>query len=204
MEKLTPLASQHDGLGLEQNWVQQAKRYRIECVREPQKVCGSDAGGSAVGNFIGLAAPERKRKAGRPTSSRDKPPYDDLGAKSKKSKFLAHLDAAVYMSRTRAQEHNMSTAGWAPSKEKEKKPNAQYAEWEGIARTPASLQQSKDCLHVPQKATHERPVEMWLIWCITELPPFFPCMMIAHNLVVWNKLCIVSLGIVTMFPLVYV
>lgn len=32
----------------------------------------SDAEGSAVGDFIGLKAPERKRKAGRPTNSRDK------------------------------------------------------------------------------------------------------------------------------------
>lgn len=49
----------------------------------------SDAEGSAVGDFIGLKAPERKRKAGRPTNSRDKPPYDDRGAKSKKFKQRA-------------------------------------------------------------------------------------------------------------------
>lgn len=46
----------------------------------------SDAEGSAIGDFIGLKPPERKRKAARPTNSRDKPPYDDRGAKSKRMK----------------------------------------------------------------------------------------------------------------------
>uniref|UniRef100_A0A8R7PIT0 Uncharacterized protein n=1 Tax=Triticum urartu TaxID=4572 RepID=A0A8R7PIT0_TRIUA len=46
----------------------------------------SDAEGSAARNFIGLKPPERKRKPGRPTTSRDKLPYDDRGAKSKKLK----------------------------------------------------------------------------------------------------------------------
>ena len=52
----------------------------------------SDDEGSVVKYFIGLSAPEQKRKAGRPTNSRDKPPYDDHSAKSKKSKFVPHLD----------------------------------------------------------------------------------------------------------------
>ncbi|KAM3349064.1 hypothetical protein ACQJBY_022306 [Aegilops geniculata] len=46
----------------------------------------SDAEGSGIGDFVGLKAPERKRKVGRPTNSRDKPPYDDRGANSKRLK----------------------------------------------------------------------------------------------------------------------
>ena len=46
----------------------------------------SDAEGSAIRDFIGMKPPERKRKAGRPTNSRDKLPYDDWCAKSKRTK----------------------------------------------------------------------------------------------------------------------
>ena len=49
----------------------------------------SDDEGSVVKYFIGLSAPEQKRKAGRPTNSRDKPPYDDRFAKSKKNKVTS-------------------------------------------------------------------------------------------------------------------
>ncbi|XBH62286.1 hypothetical protein VPH35_116545 [Triticum aestivum] len=47
----------------------------------------------AIGNFMGLKAPERKQKPGRPITCRDKPPYDDRGAKSKKYILTANAQA---------------------------------------------------------------------------------------------------------------
>ncbi|KAE8811933.1 hypothetical protein D1007_11149 [Hordeum vulgare] len=90
MDKLTPLAAKHDGLGLE-NRIEfdKSKDTELSLLQGPKNGCGSDDEGIVVGNFIGLSAPERKRKAGRPTNSRDKPPYDDRGAKSKKCKLDA-------------------------------------------------------------------------------------------------------------------
>lgn len=90
MDKLTPIAAVRDGMGLEER-TQQTKKKGKETLAAITQTVGntSDAEGSAVGDFIGLKAPEWKRKAGRPTTSRDKPPYDDRGAKSKKLKQRA-------------------------------------------------------------------------------------------------------------------
>ena len=54
----------------------------------------SDAEGSGIGNLLGLTAPVHKRKPGRPTNSRDKPPYYVRVAKSKKRKIVIHPTAA--------------------------------------------------------------------------------------------------------------
>lgn len=86
--KLTPIADVRDGMGLEDR-IQQTKKKEVPPAIAQASACASDAEGSAIGNFVGLKAPERKRKAGRPTNSRDKPPYDDRGAKSKKFKQRA-------------------------------------------------------------------------------------------------------------------
>ncbi|XBI61551.1 hypothetical protein VPH35_042328 [Triticum aestivum] len=96
MDKLTPLAIEHDGLGLEQRiQLHNNKGTELSLLEGAQHPCMSDADGSGIRNFIGLSAPERKRKAGRPTNSRDKPPYDDRGAKSKKMKAASQLDTTA-------------------------------------------------------------------------------------------------------------
>lgn len=66
------------------------KSKELIALPAPSSGCASDIEGSDIGNFTGLKAPERKRKAGRPTTSRDKPPYDDQGAESKKYKRAAN------------------------------------------------------------------------------------------------------------------
>lgn len=76
-----------DGMGLEDKNDEHKKNDKEPILAIAElSACGSEAEGSAVGNFEGLKPPERKRKAGRPTTSRDKPPYDDRGARSKKYK----------------------------------------------------------------------------------------------------------------------
>ena len=90
MDKLTPLAAEHDGLGLEHIIeMKKTKVKELSLLQGPRNGCMSDDEGSAIGNFIGLSAPERKRKAGRPTNRRDKPPYDDRSEKSKKLKVTS-------------------------------------------------------------------------------------------------------------------
>lgn len=85
MQKLAHLAAVRDGMGLgERIQPNKGESKEVIAVRAPPKSCGSDAEGREIGNFVGLKARERKRKAGRLTTSRDKPPYDDRGAKSKK------------------------------------------------------------------------------------------------------------------------
>ncbi|KAE8811934.1 hypothetical protein D1007_11150 [Hordeum vulgare] len=77
MDKLTPLAVEHDGLGLEHRIeFDKSKDTELSLLQGPKNGCDSDDEGSVVGNFIGLSAPERKRKAGRSTNSRDKPLVD--------------------------------------------------------------------------------------------------------------------------------
>ncbi|XBI25055.1 hypothetical protein VPH35_050048 [Triticum aestivum] len=94
MDTLTPMASVRDGMGLEDK-IQSDKGKGKEMipVHSAEIHEDSDAEGSAVGNFVGLKPPERKRKPGRPTTSRDKPPYDDRGAKSKKFKGTVNSQA---------------------------------------------------------------------------------------------------------------
>lgn len=78
VEKLTPIAAVQDGMGLEDRiQTNRGKEKEVLPARATGNACGSDAEGSAIGSFVGLKAPERKRKSGRPTTSRDKPPYDD-------------------------------------------------------------------------------------------------------------------------------
>ncbi|XP_020152024.1 uncharacterized protein [Aegilops tauschii subsp. strangulata] len=87
MDTLTPMASVRDGMGLEDRiHSDKGKDKELIPMHAAESHEDSDAEGSAVGNFIGLKPPERKLKPGRPTTSRDKPPYDDPGAKSKKFK----------------------------------------------------------------------------------------------------------------------
>ncbi|XBI11238.1 hypothetical protein VPH35_138335 [Triticum aestivum] len=95
MDKLTPIAAVRDGRGLEDR-IQQLTDKGKEAAAEiaPLVSNTSDVECSAIGDFIGLKAPEWKRKAGRPTTSRDKPPYDDRGWKSKKFKKAAGGDDA--------------------------------------------------------------------------------------------------------------
>uniref|UniRef100_A0A453J3I4 SWIM-type domain-containing protein n=1 Tax=Aegilops tauschii subsp. strangulata TaxID=200361 RepID=A0A453J3I4_AEGTS len=84
MDTLTPIAALQDGMGLEARIeTQKIKQKDLVPLSVPYNTACSDAEGSAVGNFSGLRAPERKRKPGRPTTSRDKPPYDDQSAKNK-------------------------------------------------------------------------------------------------------------------------
>lgn len=87
MDKLTPVAAVRDGMGLEDRTqrMQLKDKEAVPAIAYTNSNT-SDAEGSAIGDFVGLKAPERKRKAGRPTNSRDKPPYDDRGAKSKRLK----------------------------------------------------------------------------------------------------------------------
>ncbi|KAM3209794.1 hypothetical protein ACQJBY_064074 [Aegilops geniculata] len=96
MDKLAPLAVDHDGLGL-QHRIEFNKTKDTQLVVFPgtHSDYKSDGEGSAIGCFIGLSAPEHKRKAGQPTNSRDKPPYDDRGTKSKKIKDNPQLENAV-------------------------------------------------------------------------------------------------------------
>ena len=51
--------------------------------------------GSAIGNLTDLFAPLRKHKPGRPTSSRDKPIFDDRALKSSKKKQKENIGEAV-------------------------------------------------------------------------------------------------------------
>ncbi|KAM3401219.1 hypothetical protein ACQJBY_005783 [Aegilops geniculata] len=96
MDKLTPLAAEHDGLGLVHRIeLKKTKVKELSLLEGPHNGCMSDDEGSAIGNFIGLSAPERKRKAGRPTNSRDKPPYDDRSGKSKKLKVTSEVDGVL-------------------------------------------------------------------------------------------------------------
>ncbi|XBI07137.1 hypothetical protein VPH35_135078 [Triticum aestivum] len=87
MDKLTPVAAVRDGMGLEDRTqrMQLKDKEAVPAIAYTNSNT-SDVEGSAIGDFVGLKAPERKRKAGRPTNSRDKPPYDDRGAKSKRLK----------------------------------------------------------------------------------------------------------------------
>ncbi|XP_037488827.1 uncharacterized protein LOC119367410 isoform X2 [Triticum dicoccoides] len=87
MDTLTPMASVRDGMGLEDGiHSDKGKDKELIPMHAAESHEDNDAEGTAVGNFIGLKPPERKLKPGRPTTSRDKPPYDDPGAKSKKFK----------------------------------------------------------------------------------------------------------------------
>lgn len=82
VQKLTPIAVVRDRMGLEDRIRDmKARGKEVSGIHEPAGGYGIDAEGSAVGNLVGLSAPERKHKAGHPTSSRDKPPYDDRWAK---------------------------------------------------------------------------------------------------------------------------
>lgn len=95
MDKLTPIAAVRDGMGLEDRiQANKGKDKEVLPACATDNGCGSDAEGSAIGNFVGLKAPEWKRKTGRPTTSKDKPPYDDRGAKSKKYKRATNAQAA--------------------------------------------------------------------------------------------------------------
>lgn len=96
MDKLTYLAAEHDGLGLQHRIeMKKTKGTELTLFQGAQHGYMSDDEGSAVKNFIGLSAPEQKRKAGQPTNSRDKPPYDDQSAKSKKIKVTSQVDTGI-------------------------------------------------------------------------------------------------------------
>lgn len=94
MQELSPIAAIRDGLGLEDK-VKEIKAAPKDQATLKGHGCGygSDAEGSGIGNLLGLTAPVHKRKPGRPTNSRDKPPYDDRGAKNKKPKNSKKVDA---------------------------------------------------------------------------------------------------------------
>ncbi|EMS48149.1 hypothetical protein TRIUR3_04924 [Triticum urartu] len=55
----------------------------------------ADVKGSAIGNLAGLLAPLRKHKPERPTSSRDKPLFDDRALKSSKKKQNENIGETV-------------------------------------------------------------------------------------------------------------
>jgi hypothetical protein len=85
MPKLTALAVEGDGLGLEERM--NAKKARTTVVGPTlQPVISHDTGGgcSAMSLDAALLAPSKNRSGGRPTSSRDKPPYVIT---SKRSRF---------------------------------------------------------------------------------------------------------------------
>ena len=87
MDTLTPMASVRIGMGLEDRiHSDKGKDKELIPMHAAESHEESNAEGSVVGNFIGLKPPERKHKPGRPTTSRDKPPYDDRCAKSKRFK----------------------------------------------------------------------------------------------------------------------
>ncbi|KAM3256860.1 hypothetical protein ACQJBY_049330 [Aegilops geniculata] len=95
VDKLTRIAAVRDGMGLEDRiQANKGKDKEVLPVCATNNGCGSDAEGSAIGNFVGLKAPEQKGKTGRPTTSMDKPPYDDRGAKSKKYNRTTNAQAA--------------------------------------------------------------------------------------------------------------
>jgi hypothetical protein len=85
MPKLTALAVEGDGLGLEERM--NAKNARTTVVGPTlQPVISHDTGGgcNAMSLDAALLAPSKNRSGGRPTSSRDKPPYEIT---SKRSRF---------------------------------------------------------------------------------------------------------------------
>ncbi|XBI13828.1 hypothetical protein VPH35_140509 [Triticum aestivum] len=148
-----PCGRHLDGMGL-QDKIQENSTKDKEPIAAiaPLSCCGSDAEGSAVGNFEGLKHPERKRKTGRPTTSRDKPPYHDRGAKSKKYKRAPNAEDANRCGtskRTRfcsIHAGNQGTrAAHAPSEEiflrrKGKRRNAQTVVLVGTGETHATSQ----------------------------------------------------------------
>ncbi|XP_044325819.1 protein FAR1-RELATED SEQUENCE 9 isoform X1 [Triticum aestivum] len=154
MDKLTPLAAEHDGLGLVHRIeLKKTKVKELSLLEGPHNGCMSDDEGSAIGNFIGLSAPERKRKAGRPTNSRDKPPYDDRSGKRKKLKVTSEVNGALgcatskrtrFCTICRGPGHKSTTCpqrGDAPQK-KGKNQNARFSGWEVIGRTHATILRS--------------------------------------------------------------
>ncbi|KAM3259069.1 hypothetical protein ACQJBY_050697 [Aegilops geniculata] len=157
MDKLTPIAAVRDGL---EERIQEHKNRDKESLAAvaPSSSSGSDAEGSAVGNFIGLKPPEQKRKAGRATTSRDKPPYDDRGAKSKKYKRppiaqdVERCGTSKYTSVVYAREpgHKSNTRpqrGDLPRKERKKAQCSNYGVG-GHRRNTCSCSKPKVVLHV--------------------------------------------------------
>ncbi|XBH54572.1 hypothetical protein VPH35_076854 [Triticum aestivum] len=151
MDKLTPLASEHDGLGLEHRTeFKRAKVTELSLLQGPENGCMSDDEGSAVGNYIGLSAPERKRKAGRPTNAETSLHMMTGLQRAKKLRLHHNLiqlsdavqasqhDSALYVVALVIRARRVHKEG-TPLKRKGKKRNAQSAEWEGIERTPVAI-----------------------------------------------------------------
>ncbi|KAM0858945.1 hypothetical protein ACQ4PT_047538 [Festuca glaucescens] len=83
--KLKQVAVEGDGLGLEQRM--NAKKPRVDAgpAQKSVELDGmQNAGGAAISLDAALLAPSKNRSGGRPTNSRDKPPYE---ATSKRTRF---------------------------------------------------------------------------------------------------------------------
>lgn len=85
LPKIASLAVEGDGLGLEERT--RAKKTRTTVMQQGARVVDMldrESGGTAVSLDRSLLAPAKARSGGRPTSSRDKPPYE---ATSKRTRF---------------------------------------------------------------------------------------------------------------------
>jgi hypothetical protein len=75
---VTPLSHERDGLGLEDR-----EATKVQDRPEVNASYHSETESGTLTRLNGLLAPMKNRKAGRPTTSRDKPPYEDTGKRSR-------------------------------------------------------------------------------------------------------------------------